>query len=167
MNPIFKKSFVSGLLKETLRSGVIAALVMMPFGLFFKKMGLRMNEYGPKTIQLIFGDLQPGPQITFGIIEHFLISWMVAVPLLLVLLWTFKRISALLVGSLYGIVFYVIMNSLALPWFFGDPTPWQLGFETIYPSLLVHTIYGLSVALTSRAFVVRWTGQTRFSFTSH
>ena len=83
---------------------------------------------------------------------------MVAVPLLLVLLWTFKRISALLVGSLYGIVFYVIMNSLALPWFFGDPTPWQLGFETIYPSLLVHTIYGLSVALTSRAFVVRWTG---------
>jgi len=156
MNPIFKKSFVSGLLKETLRSGVIAALVMMPFGLFFKKIGLRINEYGPKTIQIIFGDLQPGPQITFGIIEHFLISWMVAVPLLLILLWTNKRISTLLIGPVYGIVFYVIMNSLALPWFFGDPTPWQLGFETVYPSLFVHAIYGLSVALTSRAFISRW-----------
>jgi len=35
MNQIFKKPFVSDLLKETLRSGTIAALVMMPFGLFF------------------------------------------------------------------------------------------------------------------------------------
>jgi len=52
----------------------------------------------------------------------------------------------------------IFQPSVALLWFFGDPTPWQLGFETIYPSLLVHTIYGLSVALTSRAFVVRWTG---------
>jgi len=158
MNYIFKKPFVSDLAKETIRSGSIAAIVMMPFGLFFSRMGLRVNEYGRKTIQLIFGDLQPGLQFALVIIEHFLISWMVAVPLLLILLRTHKRISALLVGSVYGIVFYVLMNSLSLPWFFGDPTPWQLGFKTIYPSLLVHAIYGLSVALTSRAFVARWTG---------
>ena len=45
------------------------------------------------------------------------------------------------------------MNSLALPLAFGDPTPWQLGFGFIYPSLIVHMIFGLSIGLTARGFL--------------
>ena len=37
--------------------------------------------------------------------------------------------------------------------FFGDPTPWRLGFEYIYPSLIIHLEFGVSVALTSGRYV--------------
>jgi hypothetical protein len=43
-------------------------------------------------------------------------------------------------GALYGAAFYVVMNSLALPLLFGDRTPWQLGFATVYPRLVIHLV---------------------------
>jgi hypothetical protein len=53
----------------------------------------------------------------------------------------------------------VIINSLALPVLFGDPTPWQLGVEFIYPSLVVHLVYGACISLTAEAYVARETGK--------
>lgn len=51
--------------------------------------------------------------------------------------------------------YYVVVNSLALPIYFGDPTPWQIGWPTIYPSLIGHINFGASIGLTSRRFVAR------------
>jgi uncharacterized membrane protein YagU involved in acid resistance len=58
--------------------------------------------------------------------------------------------ARLLVGAVYGAAFYAAVNSSALPFAFGDPTPWELGFGTVYPSLVVHIVYGFSVALVAR-----------------
>ena len=44
------------LLKESVRSGTIAALVMMPFGLLLKFLDLRVGYYGPKFGALLFGE---------------------------------------------------------------------------------------------------------------
>jgi hypothetical protein len=37
---------------------------------------------------------------------------------------------------------YVVLNAWALPLAFGDPAPWRLGFDVVYPSLVVHLVYG-------------------------
>lgn len=144
---------VAGFIQEMFRSGSIAALAMIPFGLAFFALGLRVNEYGIKVIRTFFGDQPAGVRFGLFVGEHFLISWAAAIPLLLALFPLRQRIPAWLVGATYGAGFYLLINSLALPWLFGDPTPWELGFEVIYPSLMVHVVYGVSVALTSRRFV--------------
>lgn len=46
----------------------------------------------------------------------------------------------------YGALYYVAVNSLALPLYFGDPLPWILGWAVVLPSLLVHVVFGVSVA---------------------
>ncbi len=48
------------LMIEAVRSGTIASVVMMPFGLFFKWLGLRVGHYGPKVGEVLFG-VQPAP----------------------------------------------------------------------------------------------------------
>ncbi len=58
-----------------------------------------------------------------------------------------------LAGAAYGAAFYVVVNSLALPIYFGDPLPWQLGAATVLPSLFGHMVYGTSIGLTSKRFV--------------
>lgn len=142
------------LIREAFRSGSIAAIVMMPFGLLFSALGLRINEYGMRVIHTWFGDQPRGLRFGLFALEHFVISWGVAIPLLILLLIASGRVSHVLVGAVYGGAFYVLVNSLALPAVFGDPTPWVLGFtQVILPSLIVHLVYGLSIALTSRRFV--------------
>ena len=41
---------VKRLLREALRAGTIAGLVMMPVGLLFSGLGLRINVYGQKLV---------------------------------------------------------------------------------------------------------------------
>jgi uncharacterized membrane protein YagU involved in acid resistance len=150
MQRLAQKPFLDALVKEALRSGAIAALVMAPFGLLFYLLGLRVNEYGLKVIRTFFGDLPLGLRFGLFALEHFVISWSASLPLLLLLLVAHRRVPVWLVGALYGTGFYLLVNSLALPWLFGDPTPWELGWNVIYPSLSVHIVYGVSVALASR-----------------
>lgn len=139
------------LLKESVRSGTIAALAMMPAGLLFKALGLRVGHYGPKLAEWLFGE--PTRALLFA--QHIVLGWVSALPLL----WLLPRVrglrARLALGTLYGAAYYIALNSLALPWFFGDPTPWQLGVDVVYPSLLVHLVFGLSIAITSAAFVAR------------
>lgn len=71
---------------------------------------------------------------------------MVAAPLLPWLDGRARTGARLLSGLAYGAVFYVAVNSLALPIAFGDPTPWSLGFSVVYPSLVIHLVYGLTAA---------------------
>ena len=137
---------------EALRSGTIASIVMMPFGFFFKWLGLRVGHYGPKLGQVLFG-AQPEPWMQLLLLaQHLLIGWFSAVPLLMFWLWRSPRAIRLVDGLVFGAVYYVFVNALALPWTFGDPYPWQLGWAYIYPSLVVHLVFGIAIALTAKAF---------------
>ena len=70
---------------EALRSGTIASLAMMPFGLLFKSMGLRVGHYGPKVGEALFGH-QPDPWMPV-LVQHLVIGWLSALPLLMFWLW--------------------------------------------------------------------------------
>ena len=140
----------AALARDALRSGTIAGLAMIPFAALFQFLGLRVNEYGRKALGLLLGELPPPLHYLFTFALHIVISWIAAAPLLLVLDRFVDRRVRVFVGFLYGAAFYAVVNSLALPIAFGDPTPWELGFATVYPSLVVHLVYGTVVALAAR-----------------
>jgi len=149
------RDFARELAREALRSGIVAGLAMIPFAALFRALDLRVNEYGRKTLELLVGDVSGPLQylLTFG--QHLAISCMAAVPLLLLLDHVASRGTRLFVGTVYGAIFYVAINSLALPFAFGDLTPWELGFATVYPSLTIHLVYGFVVALVARPGIAR------------
>ena len=148
------RSFISGLARESLRSGTIASLVIMPLGVLFRFLGLRIGHYGPKLGALLFGNVaEPWFQVLL-MLQHFVIGWLSTAPLLLFLVFARYRGSPILYGAIYGAGYYVAVNSLFLPIAFGDPTPWQIGLDTVYPSLVGHIIFGISIALTARRFVM-------------
>lgn len=138
------------LLIETLKSGTIASLVMMPFGFAFKAMGMRVGHYGPKFGALFVQD--PTPFFLF--VQHIVLGWLSALPLL-VLLSRIPPNFSLVTGGLYGAGYYVLVNSLALPLYFEDPLPWQLGASFVLPSLVVHVVFGASVSYFSRRVVLQ------------
>jgi len=130
------------MLREALRIGTAAGLAMIPFAAVFRRLGLRVNEYGRKTLGLVVGDVPQGVHYLLTFLQHLVISWIAAIPLLLVLREVHGRRRRVLVGLAYGAIFYVVVNSFALPIAFGDPTPWQLGATVVYPSLVIHLVYG-------------------------
>ncbi len=140
---------VKPILREALRAGTIAGLAMIPLGLLFSGLGLRINEYGHKLVQLFFGQFPKAVRLALFVLEYFVVSWMAAIPLLLLLV-RYRRPPPLMVGLLYGLGFYGLVNSLLLPLAFGDPSPWKLGIATVAPSLLVHLVYGGALALSAR-----------------
>ena len=137
------------LLIESVRSGTIASLVIVPLAPLFKAAGLRIGHYGPKFAVLFFDD--PQPWLLF--VQHLVIGWVSALPLLVILMRTGAAQRPLITGAVYGAAYYVAVNSLSLPIYFGDPTPWQMGWATIYPSLIGHIVFGASIGLTSKRFV--------------
>lgn len=137
------------LLIESIRSGTIAALVILPLSPMFKAAGLRIGHYGPKFAALFVDD--PQPWLLF--IQHLIIGWVSALPLLVILARTGAGIKPVLAGAAYGAAYYVVVNSMALPIYFGDPLPWQLGAATVLPSLVGHIVYGVSIGLTSKRFL--------------
>ncbi len=139
---------------EAIRSGTIASLVIVPLSPLFKALGLRIGHYGPKFAALFFAD--PQPWLLF--LQHLVIGWVSALPLLVILVRTSAGRLPLWAGVVYGAVYYVAVNSLALPVYFGDPLPWQLGAATVLPSLFGHVIYGVSIGLTSKGFVANAKG---------
>ena len=148
-----QKNFPQALAKESVRSGTIASIAMIPFGFLFQLLELRVGHYGKKLLEVFFADLPP---LTFRLlmfIEHFTIGWLSAAPLLILLVLIKNRFPAWPVGAIYGVVYYVVLNSLLLPLSFGDRTPWELGFSVMYPSLIIHIVFGISIALTSKRFV--------------
>lgn len=123
-------------------AGIAGGVAMIPFGLLLRRiLGYSLNVYGELLVQTILGRVSPWALA----VEHFLISWGMALPLV-ALLARRRRGSPLLLGSLYGAGIWVVVNSLLLPVAFGRPTPWRLGWPAIWPSLLVHVIYGAVAA---------------------
>lgn len=143
---------ITALLSATLRSGTIASLVIVPLAPLFGWMGLRIGHYGPKFAALFVDH----PQRWMLVAQHMVIGWISAIPLLWMLAATRAGRRPLTSGAVYGTVYYIAVNALALPFYFGDPTPWELGWSTVLPSLIGHVMYGASVALTSRRFISDW-----------
>jgi hypothetical protein len=137
-------------LREVLRTGTLAGLAMIPFAAAFRARGLRINEYGRKMLELAVGEVAPPLHGVLTFAQHLLISWVAAIPLLLVLRRIPGRASRLLAGAVYGAGFYGVVNAWALPRWFGDPMPWELGVETVYPSLVVHLVYGVVIGWAAR-----------------
>ena len=140
---------LKALLIESVRSGTIASLAIVPLSPLFKAAGLRIGHYGPKFAALFFND--PQPWLLF--VQHIVIGWLSALPLLLILLHTSAKQWPLLAGAVYGAAYYVAVNSLALPMYFNDPLPWQLGAATVLPSLIGHVLFGVVIGWASKRFM--------------
>jgi uncharacterized membrane protein YagU involved in acid resistance len=150
------KHFAQALVWETLRSGTFASLAIMPLGFLFRYLGYRIGHYGPKFAGLFI----EAPQPWHLFVQHLIIGWISTVPLLMILIWMRRPALWWLAGCAYGAAYYVIVNSFALPMYFGDPTPWQIGWDTIVPSLIGHIAFGLFIAIASRSFARRATRQS-------
>ena len=144
------------LLIESIRSGTITSLVIVPLGPLFKAAGLRIGHYGPKFAALFFDN--PQPWLLFA--QHLVIGSVSALPLLWILVRTGSGARPLLAGAAYGEAYYLAVNSLALPIYFGDSLPWQMRAATVLPSLVGHIVYGASIGLTSNRFVASNKGGT-------
>lgn len=140
---------------ESVRAGAIAGLAMVPFAAVFRAQGMRINEYGRKVLELLVGEVGQPLRDILSFVQHMAISCIVALPLLVLLCLVDGRGRRLLVGGLYGAAFYVAVNSLALPLLFHDSTPWELGWPVVYPSLVVHLVYGVAVAMVARVDALR------------
>lgn len=134
------------IVRTSLLAGSFAALAMVPFGLVFRLAGLRVGHYGPKFAALYSAN--PGPVLLFA--QHMVLGWVSAVPLVIALAYVRGTQQALALGAAYGIGYYIAINALALPIYFGDVLPWNLGLPTVLPSLVVHTVFGLAVAYAER-----------------
>lgn len=148
-SPVWIPVPLKALLIEAIRSGTIASLVIVPLAPLFRALGLRIGHYGPKFAALFVDD--PQPWLLF--VQHLIIGWASALPLLVILVLTRASRMPVVAGAAYGAAYYVVVNSLALPLYFGDLTPWQLGWATIVPSLIGHLAYGACIGFTARRFV--------------
>lgn len=128
-------------LRRAAVAGMVGSLAMIPFGLALRATGHRVNVYGELLVQALLG--RPSPIAMF--VQHLLIGAVAAVPLWLALARTDGRHRA--IGVAYGAAMWLVVNSLALPLAFRRPTPWELGWSAIWPSLLVHLVYGLVTAV--------------------
>jgi len=130
-------------------SGTVASLAMMPVGFAFRAAGLRVGHYGPKFASLFIEN--PGPRELF--IQHIILGWVSALPLVAFFVCRQGPSSPLLMGAAYGAMYYFLVNSLVLPLYFGDPLPWILGIETVVPSLVTHIVFGLVISYFCRNLV--------------
>lgn len=131
---------------ESIKTGTVAALAMMPFGAAFRAAGLRVGHYGPKFASLFVTD--PGPVFLF--VQHIVLGWISALPLVAWLLLRPPRVPPVVLGALYGAAYYVVVNSVALPVYFGDRLPWVLGVGTVLPSLVIHVVFGAVIGYMCR-----------------
>ncbi|QTN27914.1 hypothetical protein HZ993_22095 [Rhodoferax sp. AJA081-3] len=131
---------------KSVTTGSFAALAMVPFGFAFRVTGMRVGHYGPKFAELY--STNPGPALLFA--QHMVLGWISAVPLVWALAGVRSYAVALLMGAAYGVAYYVVINALALPIYFADMLPWNLGLPTVVPSLVVHAVFGLAVAYAER-----------------
>lgn len=136
---------------EAVFAGTIGALAMMPAGLLFRALDMRIGHYGPKFAALYL--TSPGPLALFA--QHLIVGWVSAIPLCMIRLQRRPVDHAVALGALYGFAYYVAVNSIALPLHFGDALPWTLGGAVVIPSLVVHVIFGVAVAVTLRSLRLR------------
>lgn len=129
---------------ESVVAGTVGAFAMMPAGFLVRALQMRVGHYGPKFAELYLSS--PGPAALF--VQHIVLGWISAVPLALLPLHRMTGLTVSLVGAAYGVLYYVLVNALALPIYFGDALPWSMGWLVVVPSLSVHVVFGVAAAHT-------------------
>lgn len=144
------------LVRQSVAAGTFASLAMMPVGLAFKALDMRVGHFGSKVGAVLIGELTQ-PWMQFALLaQHFVVGWLSALPLLI--RWQLRATSSpkLVHGAVYGAAYYLLVNALALPLLFGDPLPIQLGLPVVLPSLVVHLVFGVAVAWQAKTRDGRW-----------
>lgn len=141
------RAWASPILREVFLAGLAGGLAMVPFGMAARLLGASVNVYGELMLLRLVGHVSS----ILLLIEHLLLSWVMAIPLVIGLHLASHRL-AVIIGLGYGAATWLVVNSLALPMLFGQPTPWQIGWSAIWGSLLVHLVFGGVVAAESRRF---------------
>lgn len=122
-------------------AGTVGAFAMVPVGLMTKMTaGAEINIYGELIVERLLGVVL----LPALFVEHLLIGWMAALPLVIGI--RHLRRSPAVLGAIYGAAMWLGVNALALPLLFERPTPFALGWNAIWPSLLVHVVYGTVTA---------------------
>lgn len=136
---------------RSVAAGALGGISMVPVGLVLNATGFQVNKYGELLLEKVLGQFLYSAMA----IEHFAISIAMAVPLVALLTLRRQR-HPILLGLGYGAAIWFVVNSLALPIAFGQSTPWQLGVNALWPSLLVHVVYGLVVAAVATRDIRRY-----------
>ncbi len=132
-------------------SGLAGGIAMVPVGVLLKRgLGYPLNVYGEILLERVLGRASPAALA----IEHFAISWCMAVPPAALTQRTMSKVP-FWGGMAYGAAIWLVLNSLALPLVFARPTPWSLGWTAIWPSLLIHLLYGAVTFATLRRVTAR------------
>ncbi len=130
-------------------AGLAGGVSMVPVAIVLKRvLGYSLNIYGELVVEWILGR----SSILALVLEHLVISWLLAIPLAAVLLWFGRRVPVW-GGVAYGAGLWLALNSLALPALFSWPTPWALGWSAIWPSLAIHVLYGVATATALRTLM--------------
>ena len=124
-------------------AGLAGGLAMIPVGLALRAAGLPVNRYG----ELLAVQLTGSGQLAVVAAIHLAVSLLSAVPLALARhIHPFERIPAPLFGAGFGAGYWLAINAVALPWWFSRASPFAEGADAVWPSLLVHVLYGVVAA---------------------
>ncbi len=131
----------NGPVRVAIVAGTIGALAMVPVGMVvMNTTGATLNVYGELLVELLLGTVV----LPALFVEHLLIGWMAALPLVMGIRHITRAPAT--IGAIYGAAMWLGVNALALPAAFEKPTPFAAGWTAIWPSLLVHVIYGAVTA---------------------
>ena len=131
--------------RVSIEGGLVAGIAMMPFGAVLRALGYQVNVYGELMVRALLGSAPMLAQLVF----HVVVSITLASPFVLFARW--RGGANHVPGAIYGVLSWAALNATLLPLLFERPTGWALGFEVIWPSLLVHVVYGMTLgAMTAR-----------------
>lgn len=143
-----RRQVAGALLQPALRAGTVGALAMVPVGGLLRRAGYDVNEYGEAVVETAFGTPPAVIEVVLLLGLHLGVSIGAAIPLVVLLERAGTRLPALALGLGYGAGWWALVNSLLLPALYGRRTPWTIGVADIWPSLLVHLVFGAAVAVT-------------------
>ena len=131
--------------RVSLEAGLVAGVTMMPFGAALRALGYQVNVYGELMVRALLGSAPMLAQLVL----HVVVSITLAIPFVLFARW--RGGANHIPGAVYGLLAWAAMNATLLPLLFERSTGWALGFRVVWPSLLVHLVYGASLgAVTAR-----------------
>jgi hypothetical protein len=135
-------------LTAVLLAGLAGAVAMIPPGLALSAAGFEVNRYGVLLAQQLTGT--PGrPALLVLLVLHLIIGMVSAVPL--GLWWRARGVPGptgrWVTGATYGGAYWLAVNALLLPTLYGRPFPWSEGAGSVWPSLVVHLLYGSVTAV--------------------
>lgn len=123
---------------------------MVPIGLVIRQgLGLDVNVYGELAAQMLLGSTAPPALLAV----HAAVSIALALPIA----WcaTRSRIAGWKWGVAWGIGGWLVLNTWLLPLAFGRPSPWASGANALWPSFVVHVVYGVVAGAMAAALLAR------------